>query len=147
MDSSSNLPFEIQAFVPYAHVLDVQTSIDFYKLLGLRLESRFGPEGKPFWARMKRPGVDLMLAQASGEIDSGQQAVLFYLHTDSVAAVRDHLMASGVRDSGAFGAGESVVGAREGELFDISRPHYMPAGELRVHDPDGYVLLIGQLGD
>jgi hypothetical protein len=27
----------------------------------------------------------------------------------------------------------------------MTTPHYMPGGEIRVHDPDGYVLLIGQL--
>ena len=33
------------------------------------------------------------------------------------------------------------------EVGEVKRPFYMPAGEFRVADPDGYVLLIGQLGD
>jgi hypothetical protein len=33
------------------------------------------------------------------------------------------------------------------ETGEIHHPHYMPAGEIRVVDPDGYVLLVGQLGD
>ena len=30
-------------------------------------------------------------------------------------------------------------------LGDITHPFYMPAGELRVLDPDGYVVLVGRL--
>jgi hypothetical protein len=31
------------------------------------------------------------------------------------------------------------------EVGPIEHPFYMPAGEFRTADPDGYVLLIGQL--
>ena len=31
------------------------------------------------------------------------------------------------------------------EVGDITHPFYMPAGELRVIDPDGYVVLVGRL--
>jgi hypothetical protein len=33
------------------------------------------------------------------------------------------------------------------EVGEITRPFYMPAGEFRLEDPDGYVLLVGQLDD
>ena len=59
--------------------------------------------------------------------DPGAQAVLFYCWTSDVEEVRVRLAAAGV------GVGE------------ISCPFYMPAGEIRVADPDGYVLLVGQL--
>jgi len=42
--------------------------------------------------------------------------------------LREHLVASGVRVS------------------PITYPDYMPKGEIRVDDPDGYTLLIGQAG-
>ena len=32
-------------------------------------------------------------------------------------------------------------------IFSLTRPFYMPNGEVRVHDPDGYCLLIGQLSE
>ena len=70
-----------------------------------------------------------MLALADGPFDASQQAVLFYCWTADVAALRDELQAAGVR-----------VGA-------IEHPFYMPAGELRLEDPDGYVMLVGQLGE
>jgi hypothetical protein len=31
------------------------------------------------------------------------------------------------------------------DVGEIEYPFYMPAGEFRVVDPDGYVLLVGQL--
>lgn len=138
--------FNLIGFVPYAHVADVNESIAFYSLLGLELDSRFGPEGKPFWARMRKGNCDLMLALASGPINPRDQAVLFYLHVDNLAAVRSALLAGGVQDRGSFaGEGEDDF-PRTGCLFDIVPRDYMPQGEMRVHDPDGYVLLIGELG-
>jgi len=140
------VPFELQTFVPYIHVADVQASIDFYSKLGLGLDSRFGPEGKPFWARMKRPGCDLMLARASGPIDPRQQAALFYLHVDNVRAFREAMVDKGLADGGTF-IGETADFPPTGVVFNITHPDYMPAGEARVHDPDGYVLLVGQIGE
>ena len=70
-----------------------------------------------------------MLAQASGPIDAAAQAVLFYCWAPDVQQLHDELAAAG------------------SEVGDITRPFYMPAGEFRVEDPDGYVLLVGQLAD
>lgn len=117
----------------------------FYSLLGLAQHSSHGDEPNPFWARLKAPNCDLMLAQASGEIDPTVQAALIYLHAPDVAALREHLLANGVTDGGSFNGGAESL-PRNSTAFAISHPFYMPDGELRVHDPDGYVLLIGQLG-
>jgi len=62
-------------------------------------------------------------------INAEGQAVLFYLYAPDVAAYRAELMEGGVR-----------VGL-------LTYPTYMPEGEFRVHDPDGYVLLVGQSDD
>ena len=70
-----------------------------------------------------------MLAQADGPIDPEQQAVLFYCWSPDVRALRDELVAAGV------------------EVGEIHHPFYMRAGEFRIADPDGYVVLVGQLGD
>jgi hypothetical protein len=61
--------------------------------------------------------------------DPAQQGVLFYCWAPDVAQLRDDLLAAGIE-----------VGAME-------RPSYMPAGEIEVRDPDGYLLVIGQLGE
>jgi catechol 2,3-dioxygenase-like lactoylglutathione lyase family enzyme len=111
---------------PYAHVADVQRSVDFYARLGLDVQSTHEVGGRLVWAFLTsqaEPGAGLMLALADGPVEPDVQAVLFYCWAPDVAALRDKL-----------GAGE------------ITHPFYMPAGELRLLDPDGYVLLVGQLG-
>lgn len=135
----------ITGFVPYIHVENVLESQAFYEKLGMVLDSRFGEEGDPYWARLKGKNSDLMLAKASGRVDPVVQATLFYLYSDDLVGLRHHLLDQGVRDGGDFGVGETGW-PRSGQAFTITFPYYMPDGELRVHDPDGYVLLIGQLG-
>lgn len=136
----------ITGFVPYLHVKDVLESQAFYEKFGLILDSRFGPEGAPYWARMKAPNCDLMLASAEGPIDPRSQAVLFYLYHEDIAAFRTHLLAEGLEDGGAYSGQGSEEFPRSGRVFEKTTPFYMPEGEIRVHDPDGYVLLVGQLG-
>jgi hypothetical protein len=109
-----------------AHVADVARSIEFYRLLGFETRSTFAPEDKTVWAWLTNGKAHLMVNLGNGPINSGEQAVLFYLYTSNVAAYRDELSTLGVK-----------VGA-------ITYPFYMPEGELRLEDPDGYVLLIGQ---
>jgi hypothetical protein len=85
------------------------------------------------WALLARGSGDararLMLGLASGPIDAATQAVLFYCWAPDVQRLHDELAAAGV-----------AVG-------EVTRPFYMPSGEFRVEDPDGYVLLVGQLAD
>lgn len=139
-------PVALSSFIPFVHVADVQASIDFYAHFGMELDSRFGPEGAPYWARMRSPNCDLMLALASGPIDPRVQAVLFYLHTPDLVALREHLLECGLADGGAFDPASPEPFPRTGKLFSIVPRDYMPLGEMRVHDPDGYVLLVGQIG-
>ena len=47
---------------------------------------------------------------------------------DELAALREHLLANGVKVSG------------------IHRPAYMQSGEISVPDPDGYSVFVGQWG-
>lgn len=136
----------VTGFVPYLHVSIVKASIAFYNKFGLTLHSVFGPEDTPFWARLKGQDCDLMLSRASAPIDPTVQAALYYLYTSDVVAFRRHLTDSGLLDCGPFtGSAPTPAPAQSGCVFDITHPHHMPCGELRVHDPDGYVLLVGQL--
>jgi catechol 2,3-dioxygenase-like lactoylglutathione lyase family enzyme len=124
----------IDGLTAYAHVADVQRSIDFYSRLGLEVRNRHEEDGKLVWAFVTSPAADpndararLMLALADGPIDPAQQGVLFYCWTPDVRALHDELQAAGV------------------EVDPVEYPFYMPAGEFRAEDPDGYVVLIGQL--
>lgn len=135
--------------VPMAHVADVDASIEFYALLGFACDSRFGDQRGSNWAALSSGKARLFLARASGAVVASDQAVLFYMYSADVRGLRAHLVASGVADAGpipweAGGSGKPVpAGAL---LFDIVPRFYMPEGELRVHDPDGYVILVGQIG-
>ena len=93
-------------------------------------------DGRLVWAFVTSPsddpnaaGARLMLAQADGPFDAESQAVLFYCWAPDVRELHDELAAAGV------------------EVGDVQRRFYMPAGEFRVIDPDGYIVLVGQLGD
>ena len=115
--------------IPMAHVADVQRSVNFYNMLGMELRGSLkGSTGGLQWAHVACEGAELMFARASEPVVASQQAVLFYLYSPDLIALREHLLASGVRVS------------------TITYPDYMPKGEVRVEDPDGYCLLIGQAG-
>jgi hypothetical protein len=110
-----------------AHSADVQRSVDFYKQLGMEIRGSLrNPSSQLQWVHLACEQAHLMITRASEPVIASQQAVLFYLYSPDLIALRDHLLASGVKVS------------------PITYPEYMPKGEIRLEDPDGYVLLIGQ---
>jgi catechol 2,3-dioxygenase-like lactoylglutathione lyase family enzyme len=126
----------IDGLTAYPHVADVQRSIEFYRHLGLELRNSHEAGGKLVWAFVACPsdnpndaGARLMLALADGPLDAEGQGVLFYCWTPDVHRLHDQLAADGV------------------EVGDVVHPFYMQAGEFRAVDPDGYILLVGQLDD
>ncbi len=128
-----------------AHVADVERSLAFYALLGYSCgETHEDALGRTVWASAACEKAAIMFAQANGPVDAGVQAVLFYMYSTDVAALRRHLLSAGVMDGGAFGA-DAQKSRSHAALFDLVHPFYMPAGQLRIHDPDGYVILVGQL--
>jgi hypothetical protein len=117
----------MRSLVPMAHVRSVPDAIALYRKLGFEVGNTFCPQGTtdPTWAWLESEGgAKLMLALADEPVIAGQQAVLFYLYCDDVASTRAHLEESGV------------------PVGPIEYPFYAPRGEFRVHDPDGYVLMI-----
>jgi len=116
----------LRGLVPMAHVLDVLRSIEFYRQLGFSTRNQLEHDGNLVWAWMESGRAHLMLTRSNGVINSEEQAVLFYLYAPDVAAYRAELIERGM-----------AVGP-------ITHPPYMPEGEIRIEDPDGYVLLVGQ---
>ena len=120
---------KVIGLVPMAHVADVQRSVDFYQLLGMELRGRLrSPSGELQWVHLSSEHADLMLTRASEPVMAKQQAVLFYMYAYQLVKLRERLITNHV------------------QVSEVTYPSYMPKGEIRVEDPDGYVLLIGQAG-
>jgi catechol 2,3-dioxygenase-like lactoylglutathione lyase family enzyme len=116
----------IRKLTALAYVQNVPASIAFYERLGFKVSNTFVPPhaNEPVWAWLDSDGASLMVSLASGPVDAGQQAILFYLYVDDVEAKHAELTAAGI-----------AVGP-------INNPFYNPRGEFRFEDPDGYVLWI-----
>ena len=76
----------VDGLIPFVHVVDLERSIAFYRLLGFEVVNAYERGGRRVWAMLRRDGAQLMLAAASGPIDPAQQAVLFYLYTPDLLA-------------------------------------------------------------
>lgn len=114
-----------RALVPFAHVADVSRSVAFYAKFGFTLGgSVTGADGALAWAVVEHGGAQVMFALASAPVVAEQQAVLFYVYYDDVAAARDALMHAGV------------------DVSELTTPPHAPRGEFRVDDPDGYAVLV-----
>jgi hypothetical protein len=132
----------ITALCPYLHVASVDASLAFYALLGFSSSDALrSANGEAFWASARCGDARVMFARSSGPIDASVQAVLLYLYCDNVGALRTRLLEAGLTDLGRVGSRVDLPGG----VYAIAHPHHMPSGELRVCDPDGYTLLIGQL--
>ena len=140
---------KITGNIPMAHVASVDRSSEFYALLGFESLSRFsGHDGVTNWSKLGSGDAKLMLARASGPIIASEQAVLFYMYSNNVAALREHLLKNGIPDAGTpdfEGKDSSTLPAFAPGVFTVVPRFFMPNGELRIHDPDGYVILVGQL--
>jgi catechol 2,3-dioxygenase-like lactoylglutathione lyase family enzyme len=116
----------VRSLVPMAFVADVTRSIAYYERLGFRVHNTVAVDGgpEPTWAWLQADGAALMVARATEPVIASQQAVLFYLYVEDVAAKHAELAAAGT-----FGG-------------PITYPFYAARGEFRLHDPDGYVLMV-----
>ena len=118
-----------RSLVAFAHVASVQRSIDFYADLGFKVGNKVVPDGhsEPVWAWLESEKANLMVGLADGPFYAAQQAVLFYLYYDNIEQTRGALVDLGHSPS------------------EICHPFYMPGGECRLEDPDGYVLMLAQI--
>jgi hypothetical protein len=116
----------VRSIVAMAFVASVPRSTGFYTKLGFEVTNTFAADSapEPTWAWLQSGAASLMVARASEPVIASQQAVLFYLYCDDVAATRSELIERGI------------------EAGEITFAFYAPGGEFRVTDPDGYVLMI-----
>jgi catechol 2,3-dioxygenase-like lactoylglutathione lyase family enzyme len=125
----------IRAVVPMIHVADVERSIEFYRLLGFEVGNKVPSSGPLHWAWLYAPAADdwkrgpnLMVTRSEGPVNADADAVLFYLYAPDLEGLRGALISEGLTAS------------------EISHPEYLPNGEFRIDDPDGYCLMIAQSG-
>jgi hypothetical protein len=108
-------------------VAEIEQSIRFYELLGFATvdTDRAKPLG---WARMHCEGGALMFVRAEEPVDAIARTELLYMYTPDLITLREQLLSNGV------------------EVPAIEYPEYMPSGEIRVEDPDRYIILVGHWG-
>ena len=132
---STNHLLLTRALVPMIYVADVERSAAFYRHLGFEIGNYVPRESEPKeWAWLYAPaaedwkrGPNLMVTRRTGAPrHESATEVLFYLYTPDLKSLRATLLAAGLDPS------------------QISYPDYLPNGELRIVDPDGYALMIAQ---
>jgi catechol 2,3-dioxygenase-like lactoylglutathione lyase family enzyme len=119
----------VRSLVPMAHVADMRASIAFYEKLGFAVDNQVVPDGEevPNWVWLRAEKAQLMLARATAPVVPAQQAVLFYTYCDDIEASRAAWLAAGLKPG------------------PIACPFYNPGGEIRLEDPDGYVVYVAQI--
>jgi catechol 2,3-dioxygenase-like lactoylglutathione lyase family enzyme len=115
----------VRSMVAAAYVKDIDASRAFYGLLGFREHSSAKAEVSA-WSVMQHEGVSILLAATGPALDIPALPLLFYFFCDDIEAV------AGVLE----GAGVPVV--RTGH------PPHALGGEVKVLDPDGNTVLLGQ---
>jgi hypothetical protein len=118
---------KVRRLVPFVHVEDVERSIGFYYHLGFTVTSVYHYRERPVWAALVSDDAELMVSTDGEQIDPDRQSILFYLYSDNLAALREQLLGARID------AGEIVDGTPG------------PTNELRLVDPDGYVLMVAQI--
>jgi hypothetical protein len=113
--------------IPFVHVEDVERSIAFYHHLGFVVPSIYKYRARPVWAELRSEGAALMVSTDGDSIDPAGQGVLFYLYSNNLAGLREPIL---------------VEGIDVGEIVDGTPG---PRQEMKLTDPDGYVLMVAQV--
>lgn len=117
----------VNGLVPLCSVEDVERSIAFYYHLGFIVASVYKYKGRPVWAALRSEGAQLMVTTDSDSIDPNGQGVLFYLYSSDLAALRKQMLADGI------------------DVGEIADGTPGPRQEMRLTDPDGYVLMVAEV--
>ena len=145
MSKAKSTEASVNRMVPFVHVTDVQKSLSFYSLLGFApVNTVKDKHGNMIWVLAQSSDAEIMLAQASAPIDAEQQAVIFYMYSTDLSSLRASLIERGLRDAGVYCGARSPTDTTQ-MVHEIAHPNHMKNGEMRVIDPDAYVILIGQL--
>jgi catechol 2,3-dioxygenase-like lactoylglutathione lyase family enzyme len=117
----------INRLIPFVRVVDVERSVAFYRHLGFTVRDVAEYRDRLSWASLQSGDAEIMLEGTYGPSDPDRQRVEFYLYSRELGALREQLLRAGIEP---------------GPITDGSPG---PREEMRVTDPDGYVLMIAQI--
>jgi hypothetical protein len=115
----------VQAAVPVLYVRSVESAQAFYALFGYG-QTQSGGDGDARWSYLQCGEHTLLLAGVHPPLIQVELPLLIYLYVTDLDALRERLAGAGHRC----------------EL--VGYPDHAPGGEMRVPDPDGNVVLVGQ---
>lgn len=111
--------------VAATYVRDIDASRAFYELIGLT-EKRAGTAPTAAWSELSGGGHAVLLVSTQPRLELPALPLLFYFFVDDLAAVG------------------AALGAAGQEFQHVGHPDHARGGELRIADPDGNTVLIGQ---
>src|SRR5215468_1666566 len=115
----------VESMVAVTYVRDIGASRAFYELLGFG-EHSSGKADTSAWLALHRDGHYVQLASTRPPLDLPRLPLLFYFFLDDLDAVTGALGAAGV------------------EVTHMGRPPHALGGEVKLLDPDGNTILLGQ---
>jgi catechol 2,3-dioxygenase-like lactoylglutathione lyase family enzyme len=116
---------QVQSMIAVAYVADIDASRAFYELLGFRQHSS-GKAELSGWVVMRHDQVSVLLAMTGPALEIPPLPMLFYFFYEDLGA---------------------VVGALDRAGVPVTRTGHPPhalGGEVKVLDPDGNTVLLGQ---
>lgn len=115
----------VESMVAVTYVRDIDTSRAFYELLGFHEQSA-GKAATSAWAALHHNGHSVLLASTGPRLDVPRLPLLFYFFFDDLDALTGVLGGAGV------------------EVSPMGHPPHALGGEVKVLDPDGNTVLLGQ---
>jgi predicted enzyme related to lactoylglutathione lyase len=116
----------VQSMIAATYVRDIDASRAFYELLGFREQSA-GKAATSAWSALQHNGHSVLLASTQPPLDLPRLPLLFYFYLDDLDAVASALGTAGV------------------EVTEAGHPPHALGGEVKILDPDGNTVLLGQL--
>lgn len=116
----------VQSMVAATYVRDIDTSRAFYELLGFHEQSA-GNAATSAWSALHHNGHAVLLASTQPPLGIPRLPLLFYFYFDELDAV------------------VSVLDAASVEVTRVGHPPHALGGEVKIADPDGNTVLLGQL--
>jgi catechol 2,3-dioxygenase-like lactoylglutathione lyase family enzyme len=116
---------QVQSMIAVTYVKDIDTSRAFYELLGFRAHSS-GKAEMSGWLVMRYDQMSVLLAMTGPALDIPPLPMLFYFFYEDLGAVVGTLDRVGV------------------PVTRTGHPPHALGGEVKVLDPDGNTVLLGQ---